>query len=551
MIDLCIRGGTVYDPANGVDGVVMDLWISGGRIVPAPPPSERPNKTIDARGLIVFPGGVDMHTHLAGPKVNAARGLQSEEKRNPRENGGVVPTTRWTGLKYAGLGFTTAVDAAVAPLFARQAHLELADTPIIDKAFLALVSDNHFVLDAVRDSDDDRLDNFLAWLATSVGAFGFKAVNPGGVEQWKETGRRTLVDLDAKIDHFKVSPREIVAALARSCDRLRLPHSLHTHCNNLGVGGNWKTTAATIDTVADARGHLAHIQFHSYDGAPDDNGSVASAVPNLVELVKKRSNVTVDVGHVTFGKTMALTGDGPLGHFLHKAIGAKWFSADVESEGGCGIVPVEYKHRSLFHSVQWAVGLEWYLLMDDPWRIGFSTDHPNGGAFWRYPETLALLMSRDLRREKMRDLHPDLPQRCSLMDIDREYSLYDVATLTRAAPARILGLKNKGHLGPGADADVVLYQPSDDPEKMLAFPRWVVKGGRVILDDGEIRDELPGSTFAAVPALRNIDDSSIRASFADNYSISFEHYGLRPNEREHFVTVSSEQSANVAERSVN
>ena len=281
MIDLCIRGGTVYDPTNGIDGVVKDLWISGGRIASSPAPSERPNKTIDARGLIVFPGGVDMHTHLVGPKVNAARGLQPEAKRNPKAEGGPVPTTRWTGLKYAGLGFTTAMDAAVAPLFARQAHLELADTPIIDKAFLALVSDDHFVLDAVRDGDADRLEAFLAWLVKTVGAFGFKAVNPGGVEQWKETGRRTLVDLDSKIDHFQISPRDIVKSLALAIDRLALPHPLHTHCNNLGVGGNWATTAATIDALAGSRSHLAHIQFHSYDGSPTDDGSVASAVPRL------------------------------------------------------------------------------------------------------------------------------------------------------------------------------------------------------------------------------------------------------------------------------
>jgi formylmethanofuran dehydrogenase subunit A len=534
MIDLCLRGGTVYDPANGVDGVVRDLWIDGGVVV-APPSGTRAGRTIDARGSIVFPGGVDMHTHLAGPKVNAARGLRPEEKRaSPL---GSTPNTRLTGLKYAGLGFTTAVDAAVAPLFARQAHMELADTPIIDKGFLALVSDNHFVLDAVRDRDGGRLDDFLAWLVTTAGAFGFKAVNPGGVEQWKESGRRTLVDLDSTIDGFKTTPRAIVNDLAAACDRLRLPHPMHVHCNNLGVGGNWKTTAATVDAIGDSRGHLAHVQFHSYDGAPDDDGSVRSAVPRLVDLLRTKPRLSVDVGHVTFGMTTALTGDGPLGHFLHKVTGAKWFSADVEYEGGCGIVPVEYKHRSLFHSVQWAVGLEWYLLMD-PWRVGFSTDHPNGGAFWRYPETLALLMSRDLRRTKMDGLHADLRERCVLADLDREYSLYEIAIVTRAAPARLLGLPHKGHLGPGADADLVLYQPNDDRETMFSFPRLVLKAGRVVLDDGEIRGEPEGMTFAAETVRGDVDVEPIRRQFAEGYSIAFENYGLQPSERARLRPVS-------------
>ena len=37
MSDLLkISGGTVYDPANGVDGQVRDIWIDGDKIVAAP-----------------------------------------------------------------------------------------------------------------------------------------------------------------------------------------------------------------------------------------------------------------------------------------------------------------------------------------------------------------------------------------------------------------------------------------------------------------------------------------------------------------------------------
>ena len=67
---LKIAGGTVYDPANGIDGQVRDIWVSGGKIVEAPTdPQINPDRTLDARGLVVMPGGVDMHCHIAGPKV--------------------------------------------------------------------------------------------------------------------------------------------------------------------------------------------------------------------------------------------------------------------------------------------------------------------------------------------------------------------------------------------------------------------------------------------------------------------------------------------------
>ena len=74
---LRIVGGTVHDPANGVDGVVKDICIDGGRIVP----HVEGGSTIDASGLVVFPGGVDVHTHVAGAALNFARGLTPEHMR--------------------------------------------------------------------------------------------------------------------------------------------------------------------------------------------------------------------------------------------------------------------------------------------------------------------------------------------------------------------------------------------------------------------------------------------------------------------------------------
>ena len=72
-----IAGGTVYDPEHGIDGQVRDLWIRDGKIVDAPAdPQVRPDKTLDASGLVVMPGGIDMHCHIAGPKVNVARKMR-------------------------------------------------------------------------------------------------------------------------------------------------------------------------------------------------------------------------------------------------------------------------------------------------------------------------------------------------------------------------------------------------------------------------------------------------------------------------------------------
>ncbi|MBX9654860.1 amidohydrolase family protein, partial [bacterium] len=73
MPDLLLKGGTVYDPANDVKGEARDLWIDNGRVIDTPPAGTKPRRTIDLGGYVVMPGGVEMHCHIAGPKVNIGR----------------------------------------------------------------------------------------------------------------------------------------------------------------------------------------------------------------------------------------------------------------------------------------------------------------------------------------------------------------------------------------------------------------------------------------------------------------------------------------------
>src|SRR5207245_10439727 len=198
--------------------------------------------------------------------------------------------------------------------------------------------------------------------------------------------------------------------------------------------------------------------------------------PQLADYVNGHPNLTVDVGQVLFGETTSMTGDGPLGYYLHKVLGRKWFNGDTEMEAGCGIVPITYKDKSFVHALQWAIGVGGYLLMQDPWRVGMSTDHPNGGSFLAYPEIVQLLMDRTYPQEILKRVHPRVLERSVLKDLDRQYWLYEIAIITRAGPAPMLALSHKRPLGPGADADLTIYTPSADRKAMFELPRYVIKG---------------------------------------------------------------------------
>ena len=544
---LKIAGGTVYDPANGVDGAVADIWVDGGRIV-APPtdPKVRPSRVIDADGLVVMPGGVDMHCHIAGPKVNAARKLRPDDKRTRRSAveqvqlaGGVptrsgtmgsVPSTFATAYKYAALGYTTAFDAAVPPLGARQAHQELADTPCLDKGFYVLMGNNRYVLDCLRNDQPERLRAYMAWLLNRTKGFAPKLVNPGGVEVWKQRASGNVEGLDDLVPQYDLTPRQIIQGVTGAANDLGLPHPVHLHCNQLGMPGNWTTTLETMRALEGRKAHLTHIQFHSYGGGAGEEETLSSRVEQLADYVNNHANVTVDVGQVMFGQTTNMTGDGPLGYFLHQATGAKWYSHDTELEAGCGVLPMKYRNKNLFNALQWAVGLEWYLLVDDPWRVVMSTDHPNGGSFMAYPELIRLLMDRTYRADILKTCPGSLAERSQLGDLDREYSLSEIAIITRAGPARFLGLVNKGHLGVGADADITIYTPDANQATMFELPRVVIKAGEVIVEKGEVRAAPAGKTLHVDAPIDHDSIDDLPRFFAKHYSIPMDHYGVTDEE---------------------
>src|SRR6185295_6466264 len=198
----------------------------------------------------------------------------------------------------------------------------------------------------------------------------------------------------------------------------------------------YRTTLDTLRTLEGRRAHLAHLQFHAYGGRP--GGRPRSRAPELAEHLGAHPELSADVGQVMFGPAMTMTADAPVSAVLREITHGRWVNADTEAETGCWIVP--------------------------------STDHPNGGSFLSYPRLIRLLMDREFRNEQIRRVNQQAMKRTVLLDdLDREYTLEEIAIITRAGPARLLGMPDKGHLGVGADADITIYDDDEeDREAMFA-----------------------------------------------------------------------------------
>ncbi|HEY6134683.1 MAG TPA: formylmethanofuran dehydrogenase subunit A [Rubrivivax sp.] len=534
MSTLRISGGHVVDPQHG-DDAPRDLFVRDGRIVA---PLSEADDEIDATGCVVMAGGIDMHTHIGGGKINLARLLLPEDHRNnpPRPPsvlelascGGCAPGTLLTGYRYVEMGYTAAFEPAMVAANARHAHMEMGDTPILDHgAYVMLGNDELFLEMLARGDDFQHIRDYAGWVINASKAMGVKVVNPAGISAFKFNQRK--LDVDEAHVHWQVTPRQVLQTLARALRELGVPHPLHVHGSNLGVAGNVESTLQTIQALEGLPAHLTHIQFHAY--GRDGPKKFSSAALQLAEAVNANPNISIDVGQIMFGQTVTASGDTMRQHAQSGlASPRKWIGGDHENEAGCGIVPFRYREQSYVNALQWAIGLEIFLLVNDPWRVVLTTDHPNGGPFTSYPHLIRLLMDRSFRNEQLARLHPDVAANAALRSITRELSLSEIATMTRAAPARLLGLPDRGHLGVGAAADVVLYRDAADREAMFSTPEYVFKDGTLVARAGRITAVPVGGTHFVEPDYDRGIEKRLRKHFAAHGQVNFDHVAIGHDE---------------------
>ncbi|MFA0822479.1 MAG: formylmethanofuran dehydrogenase subunit A [Methanomethylovorans sp.] len=561
---IAIKNGYVFDPLNEVKGERMDVFIRDGKVVRELSASEMDNaKVIDASGMTVMAGGVDSHSHVAGAKVNAGRMMRPEDhykaymKKTPITHSGsgyTVPTVYLGGYEYSKMGYTTVFEAAVPPMEARHTHEEMRATPLLDMGGYLVLGNNWFLMRYMKEGDFEKAAAYVAWMMRTHKTYGIKCVNPAGVENWG--WGENVHSLDQANIHFEVTPTDIIKNLAEINEHLGFPMPLHLHANNLGHPGCWETTKESLkipsnvkakpnvdvewaETKMNAKRHesvyLTHCQFNAFGGTSWRD--FESGVKGITDYVNSVDHVVMDSGCVPFGEATCMTGDGPSIHDLSVLTGNKWSNTDVECECGSGILPFTYLKTNAVHSVQWAMGLEVLLYVKDPWKSIMTTDSPNGGPFIKYPLVMAWLMSLKARQDTMRECHKWANDRSGIGGEEREMSLYDLAILTRANPARTIGMAyRKGTLGVGADGDVCIY--NIDPTKLdvndyeslirnLQNSEYTIKDGEIVARQGEIVAVPQKRTFYADIKVPDADEKHMLEDVKEwfkYYTLGFSNY---------------------------
>ena len=555
MAELLIRNGYVFDPIAGIKGDITDIAIKNGRIT-----DKVSNKAdiVDATGKTVMAGGVDIHSHIAGPKVNVGREMRPEDKFFRGEvRGGVlkqgrrmemgfsIPSTWKTGYAYARMGYTFANEAAMPPLFAPHVHEEFRDTPIIDQSALPVFGNNWFCFEYIRNRELENNAAYIAWLLQATKGFGIKVVNPGGTEAW--AWGKNCISIHDPVPYFDITPAEIITGLIEANEFLGLPHSVHIHGNNMGNPGNYKDTLDILKLTEGVKTknkfgreqvlHNTHLQFHAYKGS--SWADFESGAKEVMDYVNQHKGITVDMGQVTLDETTTMTADGPFEHHLCALNHLKWANIDVEVETGSGVVPHIYNKDIRASGIQWAIGLEIALYAKDMMRVHITTDHPNAGPFTRYPRVITWLMSQKAREETLDSMKfkKKVIAASSIASMDRELDLYEIAQMTRAGPAKALGLSSIfGSFQEGADGNVAIYNLDADAlpsepgviEEAFQNTAYTIKEGVIVVRDGKITAEpLKYTLWTKVNMAENAQVMhDIKEKFMRNYSVSFENYAV-------------------------
>jgi len=412
-----IAGGRVFDPAQGWQGEVRDLYLDGDRIVPQLP---RVEKVIDARNQAVVPGGIDLRGQVATYGLNFLRLW------------GVCPPSQKLGEIYAALGYTHVHEPFLTPATAGYVHRELAALPVVDVSASLVIN--------LRDLDLWLRDNGkIAEVAEALQFFLEKsrALNFRVVEPWVRHRQEVYA-------HRSLPLEKVLELLVRLADELRavimvetspellqaaLPEPRVFHLSGLGA-------ALTADALYDAA--LAHLER----GVSADLGMLwPQAAPG-----KNGVPVYVDLS---------------LGQALNLAA-----PADKDRA-----------RRALL------------LALAAPGRAAFSGAGAAQAPVAHYGDFFSWLGDRQAFRKFWgEEINP------------RPYSFSEWLLATRTLPAQFLGLADRGHLGPGARADLALFDwppgAGDRWPDQVRRCRTLIKGGTVVMENYNlVRPDVPKITW--------------------------------------------------------
>ncbi|KKM76628.1 hypothetical protein LCGC14_1378220 [marine sediment metagenome] len=509
MERLVIKNGLVFDPLNNIEGEKKDILIESGKIV------EKFStftdiKEIDANGKTVIPAASDIHTHVASQQVNWARLLGA--------NVDMFKET-WKGLTlgkiakdYIKMGYTFILEANVFPSLAKQTIFNFKQLPVLDKAMLLNIS-NFWPLELeFQRGKIEEMAIFLSDLLSKTYGFGFKLYNPFENESWNFKELRDGLSNQGRLYNF--SALNVYESVVRSVESLGLPHSAHAHIegyedeisnvnlfdvldkiSSLNLQSDQKTN---LNSERSQILHLAHANAYSANG---DN-------KKILNLLNENHNFDIDVAFIGFDPINPLISSDRrlINSIANLENPYKLISSAVEFEGDSFVSLRTFEKSNFNACTLWGNALDLSINIKDKLQLSFSLNYPNYANVLDIPEIATWLLSKDARDNFMKGMNNNFITNHPLSNEEKSLSFSEFVTITRASPAKSLGLgKIKGNLGIGADADINILDINIDNVDIsksyetlkiaLQSLDYVIKAGEIVKNYNKIDLSLNGLIF--------------------------------------------------------
>ncbi len=456
-VEIVLRGGRIMDPETGLDAT-RNVGIAGGKIVAVSEAPISAERTIDATGLVVAPGFIDLHAHGQDPvsrKLQLADGVTTALEMEL----GIFPMDTWLqkqeGKSVIHYGATVGHLGARMKLF-HDADLESWATLAPERTELLEYEDYAF-----RDTTESERRRLMEQ-GLEQGGLGFGlgiTYTPGA--SWSE-----IYDL------FKLAHERDV------------PIYVHVRGRNSGgrVGAFQECLANAASTGASL--HFVHMNSSS--------GELAPVILDLIRGTASRGiDVTTEAYPYTAGSTRIESASyenweswpderfkrlqwPATGEYLTRESFARY-----RKEGGWLT-----SHGRSEKTKAWIVAQKDVMVASDGIPFLYGPAHPRGAG------TFSRVLGHYVRKEET----------IGLMDALRKMTLLPAKRLEKTSA----GMKSKGRVQVGADADLTLFDAATILDRSTFEQGDVPSAGIVhvfvsgvhVLADGSIQDGLfPGQAI--------------------------------------------------------
>jgi len=438
--DLVVANGRVMDPESGLDAV-RHVGIRGGKVEALSESPLQGREVIDAGGLVVAPGFINLHWHGTDPRSNYYEAMDGVTATFELEIG-VADVDKWYEERAGRMPIHYGVAAGHAPVRMAVMGDPGAFVPAGDAARKAATEEQ---IEAIAKGVERGLQR------GAVGV-GFGLAYTPAASRWEV------------LQMFRIAARYGAAG--------------YVHIRGASSAGSADREQGLLEVIAlsavsGAPVHVAHI-----------NSSAQEAVTRMLGIIEEARARGVDVSTEAYPYTAGMT---RIESFLFDAWTDK---PEQEYRKLQWVLTGERLTRDTFHSyrkqggyvlihanteerVRTAIAHPLTMIASD----GFDVDPPSHP---RSAATYSRVLGRYAREQGA----------LTLMQALRKMTLMPAQRLERRAPA----MRDKGRVRPGADADLAIFDPAairdvatyENPVQYSQGMRYVLVNGRFVVRDGKV-----------------------------------------------------------------